>query len=81
MLDVQSVQPTTQVIRLKEVILITGLSRSTIYAKQDPGSSQFDPAFPQKIKLGARAVGWLKGDMLTWLDSMQCHSTKSQGAL
>ncbi len=64
----------TQVIRLKEVILLTGLSRSTIYAKQDPASSQFDPDFPPKIKLGARAVGWLKEDLLTWLDSMQCKS-------
>jgi prophage regulatory protein len=58
------------IIRLKTVKEITGLSRSTIYDKLDKNSSRFDPLFPKKIKLGARAVGWLKGEVEAWLDSM-----------
>ncbi|WP_351189847.1 AlpA family phage regulatory protein [Shewanella sp. TB4-MNA-CIBAN-0142] len=61
---------TDQVIRLKDVILITGLSRSTIYAKQNPKSKWFDPLFPKKISLGARAVGWLKQELEAWLSEM-----------
>ena len=63
-----------QIIRLKEVILITGLSKSTIYAKLNRGTNQYDTKFPKRIKLGARAVGWLKEDVLEWLNSMQYES-------
>lgn len=59
-----------QIIRLIDVKAITGLSRSTIYDKQDPKSKRFDPLFPKRIKLGARAVGWLRSDLDSWLDSM-----------
>jgi prophage regulatory protein len=61
---------TDQIIRLKDVKLITGLSRSTIYAKQNTKSKRFDPLFPQKISLGARAVGWLKREVEEWLNAM-----------
>lgn len=58
-----------QIIRLKELTVILGISRSTIYDKQDPKSPRFDPLFPQKIKLGARAVGWFLKDIEFWLSS------------
>lgn len=60
----------SQVIRLKDVITLTGLSRSTIYEKQDPKSKRFDSFFPKKIKLGSRAVGWLRGDVLSWISKI-----------
>jgi len=66
----QSITTSIQIIRLKELMLITGLSRSTIYDKQNHTSKRFDPSFPQKIQLGARAVGWLLADVQAWLSSM-----------
>lgn len=60
---------TNQIIRLKDVIIMTGLSRSTIYDKLNPKSPRFDPSFPQKICLGARAVGWFLKDIENWLGS------------
>jgi prophage regulatory protein len=60
---------TNQVIRLKELTGILGISRSTIYDKQNPKSPRFDPLFPQKINLGARAVGWFLKDIEFWLNS------------
>ncbi|MDN3683561.1 AlpA family phage regulatory protein [Vibrio sinaloensis] len=48
----------TKILRLKDIALLTGLSRSTIYDKQNPKSPRFDSTFPLKIQLGARAVGW-----------------------
>ena len=53
---------TKRIIRLPEVKARTGLSRSSIYAfmsKED---------FPKSISLGARAVGWLEGDIEIWLE-------------
>lgn len=59
----------SQILRLRDVISITGLSRSTIYDKQNPKSERFDPQFPKKINLGARSVGWFLKDIEAWLNS------------
>lgn len=52
-----------KVLRLPEVIKITGLGRSTIYAKVSRGS------FPSPIKLGERAVGWIDSDVYEWISA------------
>ena len=54
---------TKRVWRLPEVILQTGLSRSTIYEMIKRGE------FPRQFKLGTRAVGWVADDVLEWLDA------------
>ena len=41
-----------QIFRIKTVCDITGLPKSTVYAKMLNGE------FPRPIKLGHRAVGW-----------------------
>ena len=52
-----------KVLRLPEVIEITGLGRSTIYAKVARGD------FPCSIKLGERAVGWIDSDVYEWISA------------
>jgi len=47
-------------IKRKEVETITGLSRSSIYAKMESGS------FPSAIKLGERSVAWIYDEVLEW---------------
>lgn len=51
-----------QVLRLPEVIQITGLSRSTIYREMSIGR------FPTRIYLGARCVGWLSSEIAEWVE-------------
>ena len=51
-----------QIIRLKDVITLTGLSRSTIYLRMVQGK------FPKKINLGSRAVGWISSDVNEWIE-------------
>jgi len=63
-----------KIIRLNELTSLVGLSRSTIYDKQNPKSPRFDPTFPKKIKLGARAVGWFQNELELWLDSIRSQS-------
>ncbi|SEB94839.1 transcriptional regulator, AlpA family [Paraburkholderia caballeronis] len=55
------------VLRLPGVKALTGLGRSSIYAKGDPRSPQYDSQFPRPIALGGRARGWLVEELETWL--------------
>lgn len=47
-------------IRLREVKRITGMGSSYIYEKMKTGD------FPCQIKLGPRAVAWIKAEVLAW---------------
>ena len=56
-----------RMMRLPEVIDITGLSRTTIWRRERDGS------FPQPIRLGGehtRAVGWREQDIYDWIDGL-----------
>ena len=54
--------PRSKVIRMKDVIGFTGLSRSAIYQKIACNQ------FPKQIRLGARAVGWLLDEVNNWVE-------------
>ncbi|MEY8143242.1 helix-turn-helix transcriptional regulator [Falsihalocynthiibacter sp. CO-5D18] len=49
--------------RRKEVEVITGLSRTTIYAMMDEGT------FPRPIRMGKKAVAWPESVLSEWLKS------------
>jgi len=51
-----------QILRLTDVIAMTGLSRSTIYLRMVQGK------FPKKINLGSRAVGWISSEVNEWIE-------------
>jgi prophage regulatory protein len=48
-------------LRLSQVRLKTGLSRSSIYAAQKAGT------FPKSIALGARAIAWCSSEIDQWI--------------
>ncbi|MYA59612.1 MAG: AlpA family transcriptional regulator [Chloroflexi bacterium] len=57
-----------RILRLPEVLELTGLSRSTLYRRVEAGE------FPQPVKLGgpnSRAVGWLEEDVSGWLGRLE----------
>ena len=60
---------TDRIIRLPEVIKMTGLSRSSIYAFKDAGT------FPETVKLGKRSVGWVEAQVIEWI-STRVQKTK-----
>ncbi len=62
-----------KIIRLPEVVKITGLSRSTIYLRMSKGD------FPKSISLGERAVGWLETDVSDWLEFRVIASKEASG--
>lgn len=57
------VQQTCRIIRIKEVINRTGLSRGGIYARIKRQE------FPPSVALGGRAVGWPESDIDDWVTS------------
>ncbi|MEY3289270.1 MAG: hypothetical protein RLZZ419_1512 [Pseudomonadota bacterium] len=59
-----------QVIRMKKLLVETGLSRSTVYAKITPASKYFDKNFPQPFKLSSRSIGFKRSQLNTWLENL-----------
>ena len=49
-------------LRLKDILQITALSKSTINRLISEGS------FPKQVKLGKRAVVWVRSDFSNWMD-------------
>ena len=67
-MDTRTTRPTNaarrrRLIRLAEVIELTGLSRSTIYKLKALG------LFPQPVKLGPHAVRWYLDEVLEYIDT------------
>ena len=58
---VKEVEVPIRIIRMADVQARTGRSRSTIYQWVSDGS------FPQPIRLGARAVGWIESEVDAWI--------------
>ena len=54
-----------RILRLKDVIDRTGLSRASIYEM----IGRQPPAFPKQIKLGVRSVGWLENEIDAWIEN------------
>lgn len=55
----------TRLLRIRDVMHMTGLSRSTIYRKMQEDS------FPKPVKAGAAAVRWREADILGWISALQ----------
>lgn len=52
------------ILRMKQLIERTRLSRATLYVLMAG-----DPSFPRKIKLTVRTVGWLESEVDAWIAS------------
>lgn len=56
-------------LRISDVKMRTGLSRSTIYDRLDQKSRRHDPTFPKSVSLGLNSVGWIESEITNWIDS------------
>ena len=52
-----------RLLRLREVLVRSGLSRSTVYRQMS------ERAFPLPLKVGVRAVRWRESEIEDWLAS------------
>jgi prophage regulatory protein len=53
-----------KLIRMPQVIDMTGLARSTIYAKVQAGE------FPRPLKISHRHVAWKRQDIISWIEGL-----------
>ncbi|MCK6265372.1 AlpA family transcriptional regulator [Vibrio sp. ZSDE26] len=53
------------IIRLPEVIHLTGLSRPTIYRRIAEGK------FPNRVLLGERAIGFKLHEVIAWIENLE----------
>jgi prophage regulatory protein len=60
-----------RIIKVREVLIRTGLCRATIYIKMADGT------FPKNIKLGERSMGWLESDIDNWIDQLIANRDKA----
>jgi len=56
-----------QILNIKQLIQITGLSRATIYSILDPKSKYYDETFPKQIYLSTHRVGWVAQEINEWI--------------
>ncbi|WP_084445202.1 helix-turn-helix transcriptional regulator [Sphingomonas sp. TDK1] len=54
---------TDRILRLKAVLALTGLTRSTLYRKMEAGT------FPQSIQISTRCTGWRASAIERWIDN------------
>ncbi|BBN59334.1 helix-turn-helix transcriptional regulator [Hydrogenovibrio marinus] len=51
-----------KLLRLKQVMAETGLSRSYVYALSKDGK------FPKPVKLSEKSVAWIESEIKEWID-------------
>ena len=54
-------------LRVREVLEMTGMSRSFIYAQMAEG------AFPRQIHLGPRTIVWNKQEVVQWMEDRMAN--------
>lgn len=62
-----------KILRRKQVQDVIGLKKSQIYALTHT------PDFPQRVKLGTRAVGWLEHEVQAYIESRVKVSRDNSG--
>ncbi|WP_308410953.1 MULTISPECIES: AlpA family phage regulatory protein [Stutzerimonas stutzeri group] len=66
-------------LRLRDVLNRTGLSRSTIYNKLDASSPHYDEKFPRQVRVGSGAVRWIESEIDLWIEKC-IVSSRENGA-
>ena len=63
-----------KILKQKEVVYLTGLSRVTIWRLEQRGD------FPTKIVLSPNRVGWLENEVSDWIASRPRISSQQEAA-
>lgn len=60
-----------KILRIKDVVSMVGVARSTIYDWINSNSPRYDSTFPKPIQLGKNSVGWVQHQLVDWINSKQ----------
>jgi prophage regulatory protein len=67
-----SLQTQDRILRIKTVLQVTGLTRSTLYRKVQRGE------FPKQIKLSERCAGWRESAVNAWMRNPMFYSVNDE---
>ena len=67
-------------LRFGDLMIATGLKKSTLWAIQDPSSPQFDGSFPASYRLTARTQVWKTAAVLAWIASKEVQRCAAPNA-
>jgi prophage regulatory protein len=70
---------TMRILRMKDLVKKTSLSRAHLYSMLQKNSKNFDPNSPSRIKLGGKCIGFLESDVDRWLISLAEKSLANMG--
>ncbi|WP_294256662.1 AlpA family phage regulatory protein [uncultured Sphingomonas sp.] len=59
--------PQDRILRIKAVLALTGLTRSTLYRKMEAGT------FPKNTRISTRCMGWRESAVSQWLDNLKAQ--------
>lgn len=76
----QDAQSFNRLLRWPEVRERVGLSHSQVYKLMNQAGPDGRPAFPQVVKLGQRASGWIESEVEAWIDERIQASRSNGGA-
>ena len=62
---------TDRILRLKAVIDLTGLTRTTLYRQMQEGT------FPKNVQISPRCVGWRESAIREWSQNPMSYSANS----
>lgn len=58
-------------LRIKEVLILTGIGRNTVYRRIREGT------FPKQVKIGPNSVAWRQSDITQWMTSFDPSEDQS----
>ncbi|WP_413284191.1 AlpA family transcriptional regulator [Vibrio sp. MA40-2] len=68
--NIKQLPTSSRLMRLKEVIQVTGISRSSLYKYLNEGQ------FPPPVSLGARSIAWVDHEIQAWITTKMNHRKK-----
>ena len=67
-IEVPSFPTRKKLLRLKQVVEATGLSRASIYRQIQ------SQTFPRPVEIGPKSVAWVEGEVQEWMDHLSRSS-------
>ncbi|BCD83642.1 DNA-binding protein [Pseudomonas solani] len=58
-------------LRLGDVLVITGLARTTVYRRMSEGT------FPKQVRIGLKSVAWRQSDIAQWMSNPTASGDQS----
>lgn len=69
--DMATTQPNDRFCRLKDIMEMLNVSKTSIYDRMNPRSPRYDSEFPRRVKVGHGTVAWRESEIQQWMKTRQ----------